>query len=598
VVADHTGTFNAVKPVYREKPPLPKEFLTLIGLRRQSEQAITIARTCMDSPDAGRRARIGNWAVDRGTSPRSTAMHGSSLLRYWRSSQHFDAGKTLPRRPAANLLFRFCLVIGLLLLPIATTQATAADNQPATADKLVAELLAQWNAPGAAVVVVRGDETVLLKGYGIRSISGPEPVTADTLFPLASCSKAFTTTLLAMLVDDQQMSWDEPVHKLLPSFHLSDPNADALLTLRDLLCHRTGIGGHDLLWYRAPWSTDEVLKRASRLQLDYPFRSGYRYSTIPFLAAGRAIEERTVERWDRLVRKRICEPLGMTGVVFSTTAIPRGADCAIGHRIGKTGKIEAMPPYVMKEPNPAGSVHATARDLAPWLKFHLNEGRAPDGMRLVSSKNLRETHTPQNLIRMEGAPRQLNPDTVQLSYGMGWLVYDHRGKKVLSHGGLIDGFRSQITFLPEEKLGIAVLTNLHDTRANAALTNTLIDFCCELPPKDWIRFFKQVEEREATSQREAIERQNRLRDPSGKPALPAASYAGVYEHPAYGLATVTAADNRLTLAWSSFTCPLEPFRVDEFRVTEGFFEDHLVPFAADGGTVKSLRFAGQVFTRK
>jgi CubicO group peptidase (beta-lactamase class C family) len=476
--------------------------------------------------------------------------------------------------------------------------AAAANPEPATVEKFAGETIKTWNVPGIAIAVVRRDETLLLKGFGHRSFGRPEPITPDTVFPVASCSKAFTTTLLAMLVDDGVLGWDDPVRKHLKNFKLSDPNADAMLAIRDLLCHRTGMGGHDLLWYRAPWGIDEVLKRASRLPLDYPFRAGYRYSTIPFLAAGRAIEQRMGEKWEKLVRSRICEPLGMTGVALTSNDIPRDADRAEGHRVGKSGTIELMPPYDMQEPNPAGSVHATARDLAAWLKFHLSEGRASDGTRLVSVKNLRETHTSQNIIRLEGLPKILNPDTVQLSYAMGWLVYDHRGKKVLSHGGLIDGYRTQITFLPNEDLGIAVMANLHDTRVNAALTNSLIDLYCDLPPKDWNEFFQKVVAEETAVKKAADRAQNKLRDPGVKPTLPLPDYAGEYTHPAYGTANVSVEGMNLVVAWSNFKCPLEHFKGDTFQITEGFFENQLMPFGTVKGKATSLQLAGQEFIRK
>lgn len=485
-----------------------------------------------------------------------------------------------------------------LVILLFASVARAAEPTPLEVEKLLVERLSSWEVPGVAIAVVRGDETVLLKGFGKRSATGSEPVTADTLFPLASCSKAFTTTLLAMLVDDGVIDWDDPVRKHLPSFTLSDPRANALLTIRDLLCHRCGLGGHDLLWYRAPWSIDEVLKRSAQLPLDYQFRSGYRYSTIPFLAAGRALEERSGEKWEKLLKNRVCEPLGMSGVRLTSREIPANADRAEGHRVGKSGKVEAMPAYLMREPNPAGSVHATARDLAAWLKFHLSEGLAPDGAQLVSAKNLRETHTPQNIIRLEGMAKILNPDTVQLSYGMGWLVYDHRGKKVLSHGGLVDGFRSQITFLPQEKLGIVVLANLHDTRVNAALTNTLIDLYCGLPAKDWNSFFKKATADEARKQKAARDYQNSFRNPAEKSSLPLADYVGEYNHPAYGVATTSLVGDRLVVSWSSFKCPLGPFAGDTFQVKEGYFEDQLLPFTVKEGKVQSLHLAGQDFNKK
>ncbi|HSQ56461.1 MAG TPA: serine hydrolase [Gemmata sp.] len=490
---------------------------------------------------------------------------------------------------------RLLLGIAVLLLP---QPVRAEEPDPASARKLAADALKAWQVPGAAVVVVRGDETLLLDGFGVRAIGKPATITRDTVFPLASCTKAFTTTLLAMLADDGVIGWDDPVHKHLPAFKLSDPNADAMLSIRDLLCHRTGIAGHDLLWYHAPWGIDEVLKRARHLPLGYPFRGGFEYSSIPLLAAGRAIEKTTGKKWEKLVRTRICGPLGMTGVALSSGEIAKDADRASGHRLGKTGKVEPMPFWELREPNSSGSVFATGRDLAAWLKFHLGNGVGPDGVRLVSVKNLNETKTPHNVIRVEGLVKQLNPDTVQISYALGWLVYDHRGKKVISHGGMYDGFRVQITMLPDEDLGIAVLCNLHGTRLNAALTNSLIDLYANLPPKDWNAYFRKVEDEQQKERDAALAAREKARDPNKKPSLDLSSYTGEYANPAYGTATVQLSGEKLLLKWSSFACPLKHFEGDNFRVTEGFFEEQIVPFTVKDGKTVSLKLAEQEFRRK
>jgi CubicO group peptidase (beta-lactamase class C family) len=493
-----------------------------------------------------------------------------------------------------DALFRSLVLAALLAAPL-----HAAEPEPAAAGKLAADAMKAWQVPGAAVVVVRGDDTLLLNGFGVRERGRPSPVTPDTVFPLASCSKAFTTTLLAMLVDDGVIDWDDPVRKHLPGFTLPDPNADALLTVRDLLCHRCGIGSHDLLWYHAPWGIDETLRRAQLLPLDYPFRAGFKYSSIPFLAAGRAIEKRTGKKWEELVRTRICEPLQMTGVTFTTAEIPKDADSATGHKLGKGGKLVTVPRYEIREPNPSGSVNATARDLAAWLKFHLSEGIDANGTRRVSIKNLNETKTPHNIIRLEGNAKALNPDTVQLSYCLAWLVYDHRGKKVISHGGMIDGFRVQITMLPDENLGIAVLANLGETRMNAALTNSLIDLYCGLPPRDWNKHFRKVEDETAAEKKAAKAAREKARNPDAKPSLAPAGYAGEYTNPAYGAARVTAADGgKLTLAFGKFEWPLEHFEGDTFRFTEGLFEDQLMPFTVKDGKATGLKFTGQEFRRK
>jgi CubicO group peptidase (beta-lactamase class C family) len=474
----------------------------------------------------------------------------------------------------------------------------AEEPKPEAVDKLATDALKAFRVPGTAVVVVRGDQTLVLKGYGRRSIDANDPVTADTVFPLASCTKQFTTALLALLVDEGALGWDDPVRKHLPDFKLSDPNASALLTVRDLVSHRTGLGGNDLLWYRAPWDINHTLAQVPKLPLDYPFRGGYRYSSIPFMAAGRIAEKVGKEKWEKLVQERICEPLEMKGVTFTTTDIPKDADRALGHRLNRAGKLERMATYEMKEPNPSGSMNATPRDLAAWQQFQLSNGISPSGKRLVSSKALLETRTGQNLMRVEVGPKTLFPETVQLSYAMGWVVNDYRGLKVVGHGGLIDGFRMQITLVPDHDLGFVVMTNLHDTRMPMALTNSLIDLYCDLKPKDWNAYYVKTETDAAEARKAALAARDKARDPDAKPSLALADYAGEYTHPAYGTARVTFADGKLVAKFSSFRYPLEHFERDSFRITDGFFEDELAIFTVKDGKATGLKLSGIEFEKK
>jgi CubicO group peptidase (beta-lactamase class C family) len=452
-----------------------------------------------------------------------------------------------------------------------------------------------FDVPGAAIVIVRGDQVLILKGYGKKSIEKPDPVTPDTLFPLASCTKAFTSTLLAMLVDKGRLKWDDRVRDHLPGFKLHDPNADAMVTIRDLLSHRTGVMGNDLLWYHAPWNIDHVLSKVDRLPLAYPFRSGFDYNSIMYMAAGRAAAKCGGQPWEKLVKERIAEPLGMKDLRFTTTEIPAGADRATGHQ-KKKDKLLVMPEYPMTEPNPAGSIHASARDLGAWLKFHLAGGTV-NGKRLVSEKNLHETKMPQNIIRLEGTALAMNPDTVQLSYALGWVVSDHRGKRVLAHGGLIDGIRVQVTLLPDEKLGFAILNNLHETRMNQAVTNTLIDLYCGLSPRDWNAFFLKIMADAAATRQAAIEARNKTRKSGTRPSLALSAYAGEYTHDVFGKLKVIEMNGRLAIEWSSFKIPLEHYQYDEFRVTDGYFEEKLVDFAGEMGLVTKVRLAGIVFTK-
>src|SRR5947209_3171028 len=207
-------------------------------------------------------------------------------------------------------MVRSGLIAGVILA--AATSMRAADPlDPTAIDALVRATLKEWDVPGAAVVIVSPDRVLYLRGHGARELGRPDSVTPDTLFPLASCSKAFTSALLAMLADDGKASWDDPVRRQLPDFHLADPLADAGVTLRDLLCHRTGVAPHDYLWYRSPLKPEELVRRAGRLPLEKPFRTAFQYQSVLYAAAGFAAARAGGDSWERLIERRLFEPLGL-----------------------------------------------------------------------------------------------------------------------------------------------------------------------------------------------------------------------------------------------------------------------------------------------
>src|SRR5262245_23878057 len=319
----------------------------------------------------------------------------------------------------------------LALLPIALMLST---SRPACAgfdvdavDALVSKALTTWSVPGAAVVVVDAEKVLYIKGHGVREVGSDALVTPETIFPLGSCGKAFTTTLMAQLVDGGVIGWDDPVRKHLPYFRLSDPNADGLVTLRDLLTHRTGVAPHDLLWYRAPWGQEEMIRRVGRLPLSQPFRTTMQYQSIMVTAAGLAAARAVGQPWADLVGERLLKPLGMKTTSLRTAEALAASDHASGHRLDRDGKLKPIAWYQVDEPNPAGSVNTTARDLAIWLQLHLNEG-VHQGKRLVSAEQLRVTHTPHTIIPLDGLNRLEHPESHQMSCGMGWVIQDYRGE--------------------------------------------------------------------------------------------------------------------------------------------------------------------------
>ena len=248
--------------------------------------------------------------------------------------------------------------------------------------------------------------------------------------------------------------------------------------------------------------------------------------------------------------------------------------------------------------NAAGSMYASIRDLGAWVQFHLSQGKV-GGKQVIGAKNLAETKQPHTPMRKEGPVAAIYPDSHQISYAMGWVVYDHRGKLVVAHGGIIDGFRVQITLLPEENLGFAMLNNLHETKLNIALTNTLIDRMLGLEPKDWTAYYRGVDKDEAAEKLKAKQKRDRERKPNVAPIATLEAHVGEYEHPAYGTGKVKLNGGKLVWEWSSFRIPLEHWQGERFRATAGFFADELFEFTAtEADGASELNQRGVIFKKK
>lgn len=481
-------------------------------------------------------------------------------------------------------------VLGLLSWP---RPAASKPVTPTDIDALVREALDVWGVPGVAVAVVRDDEVIYLKGHGVRELGRPEPVTPDTLFPIASCTKGFTTAAMAMLADEGKLDWDDPVRKHVPYFRLYDPAADVAVTLRDLVTHRTGLRNHDLLWYHSPLPQEELIRRLAYLKPDRPFRTTFQYQSTMFTTAGRAVASASGKPWGEFVRERLFEPLGMKTATVTTVAAEKAPDRATGHR-RRGDHVEVEPWYRIEEPDAAGSVCASARDLATWARFQLGDGTW-QGKRLLSEASLNELHTPQIVVRLEGGTRAMNPDTQQMSYGLGWLLFDHRGHLLWAHAGAIDGFRTYITLVPEKKLAVVLVNNLHQVPMNLPLTNALLDRLLGLPPKDWHAHFVDVtRNREQATAAEVIARAAG-RHHGTKPSRPPAALAGTYEHPGYGPSEVVVENGSLVWKWNQITAPLEHFHYDTFLPRHELLKDAEVQFllGADG-EVSGLKVTGVI----
>jgi CubicO group peptidase (beta-lactamase class C family) len=426
------------------------------------------------------------------------------------------------------------LVLGTLAIPAVPAAEVTPQKVKAALpelEKLAQQILKKTGVPGLAVAVVYKDRVVYLKGFGVRQAGKDEPVDADTVFQLASVSKPIASTILAILVSLGLIDWDERVIDLDPDFRLYDPWVTREVTLRDLLCHRSGLPDHggDLL-EDLGYSRAQVLHRLRYLKPASSFRSRYAYTNFGYTAATVAAARTTRKSWEDLAADKLYRPLGMksTSSRFADYAAARNR--ALLH-VRVEGKWVAR--YV-RDPDaqsPAGGVSSTARDLAQWMRLQLAGGKF-DGKQLIAARALGETHRPQIISSPPG-----NPATDRAGfYGLGWNVnYDDQGRVRLGHSGGFDlGAATVVTLLPSEGLGIAVLTNASPIGVPETISASFFDLVLHgKVQKDWGKAFQQAFE---ALNKPAYGTAVDYRKPPARPSppLPPEAYVGTYGNAYYG----------------------------------------------------------------
>lgn len=513
------------------------------------------------------------------------------------------------RESTWNVLESLHWVLAGCLLVAVSGPAPAVDFDPQVIDTLVEQAQREMQVPGAAVVVVQGDQVLYLKGFGVRALGRDEPVTARTLFPIASCSKAFTATLVAMLVDKGQLRWDDRVRDHFETFRLSDELADREVTVRDLLCHRTGMPRHDLLWSGLTHDSQELIRRWGLAKPSTSFRSTWEYTNVPFTVAGLIAAKYHRSDWAGALQQRIFEPLQMNRSTARREIVRSDRDRVTPHYFTFDKKIIAVREDDVEHVGGAGAIHSTAEDMGRWLCFQLSGG-VYNGRRLLAERHLRETHTPQMLVRPEGVWTYYFPPSVTrfTSYGLGWFVHDYRGLLCVSHGGTLAGVRAQCLLIPEAKIGVCVLANLRPTLFPEAVVRSIADRLLGLPPLDWVKICKEQMAYFDFQNAIALQKRRQNRKPDTHPTLPLDAYCGYYEQPAYGTARVFLQQQQLHVSWGRYLFRLQHYHHDTFTAVllepveevplfdRGIFEAHFV--LSPNGDIGGLTLFGQEFHRR
>lgn len=453
----------------------------------------------------------------------------------------------------------------LLLSLLTSAQFTRAQDAPlAGFDAYVNKAIKDWEVPGVAIAIVKDDKIILAKGYGVKKLGDATPVDERTVFAIGSSSKAFTATSLAMLIDEGKLKWNDPATKYLPGFETYDPYVTRELSVRDLITHRSGLERGDFLWYGTENDRDEILRRTRFIKPSWSLRSNFGYQNLMFLAAGQVVNKVDGKSWDDFIIQRIFVPLGMASSGTSIRAF-KGDNVATPHAKFDE-KVEPIAWRNIDNIAPAGSINSNVVDMSQWIRLQLGQGTY-QGKQLFSAAAAKEMHSPQTIIPRAGAMELLYPEAHFLSYGMGWFLSDYRGKKVVEHGGAIDGMRAQVAMLPEEKLGVVILTNMNGSALPHILMYKVFDAYLEgNRQKDWsgdlLKAFKGLEEQGKA----AAKKQEESRVMNTRPSLAVEKYAGTYKSDLYGDVRVTIDGGKLNVRFGpAFVSELEHWHYDTFR---------------------------------
>lgn len=452
------------------------------------------------------------------------------------------------------------LVIGLFFVSFASAQPAPLTGFDVYAEKARVD----WEVPGMAIAVVKDDKIVYAKGFGVKKLGEATPVDEKTLFAIGSSSKAFTAATLAILVDEGKIKWDDRVSKYLPDFEVYDPYVTRELTIRDLLTHRSGLERGDFLWYGTENSRDEILRRTRFIKPTWSLRNTFGYQNLMYLAAGQVVEKVSGKSWDEFVGEKIFAPLGMSASNTSIKAFKPGDNVASPHA-KIDDKVASIPWRNIDNIAPAGSINSNVTDVAQWIRMQLGQGTF-EGKKIFGPAVAREMHMGQTIIRLEGQQAISYPEANFLNYGMGWFLSDYKGRKIVEHGGAIDGMRAEVALIPEEKLGVVILTNMNGSLISMPLLYRIIDSFTGSPEKDWsaetLKKFKPLIEAGAAAAKKA----EADRVANTKPTLELASYVGNYNSQLYGEVKITLENGQLKMAFGpAFVSPLEHWNYDTFR---------------------------------
>ena len=407
-------------------------------------------------------------------------------------------------------------------------------DKPADLEHLDAyfkQVVADWEVPGMTIGIVKDGKLIFSKGYGVKEIGKNEAPDPNTLYAIASNSKAFTTAVIAMLVQEGKLSWNQKVQEILPYFQLYDPAVSSMTAVKDLLCHRVGLGtfSGDVIWYKSNLSGEQLIRKFKHVPQAYDFRAGYGYSNLMFITAGEVIEQVTGKSWSQNVKERILDPLGMSRTIATVNDLDKIGNYATphGYEDGKNFPIEWAN---WDNVAATGGLISSINDMAKWMIWNMNHGiMGKDTMLAATSRNIIwSPHNSYVLDHVKG-----NDFNRHFSgYGLGWGLSDHHGRMRVSHGGGYDGMITAVNLIPDENLGVVVLTNGMRS-PTMAVTYYTIDHFLGIKGKDWSKVM--LDNRNSRIKNDTRISSRKEKKAAGtQPSIPIIDMTGTYHAPIYG----------------------------------------------------------------
>jgi CubicO group peptidase (beta-lactamase class C family) len=475
----------------------------------------------------------------------------------------------------------------LLVLILISTFAVAQSTPPPDLDAWVQRSMKTFNVPGMAIAIVKDGKVVVSKGYGVRKLGEPTPVDDATLFGIASNTKAFTAAALGILVDEKKVAWDDPVVKHLPTFEMYDPWVSREIQVRDTLSHRAGLGlgaGDLLFWPDTDVTREQVVAAARYLKPATSMRTRYAYNNLMFVVAGEIVAAASGKSYDDFVRERIFTPLGMTSTVISATTFKPGVNFAVPHSRGWHFSGELKPIQWTQDSTwaAAAGIKSNVRDLSKWVTVQLDHGQIDATHRLFSESVSNDMWTPQiNLRITEPQLPALKATKPNFSgYALGWSMRDYRGRKIVSHGGALTGMLSTVQLVPEEKLGIVLLTNQEEGGAMSAIVYHILDhYLGATTTTDWIAAYEQQRKTQLQKAWDAEKKLEAERVTTSRPSLELAKYAGEYNDPWYGNSTVALEGGKLVLHMTHTPAMIGDLQHWQYDTFKAIFRDPTIPDA-------------------